>query len=62
MEKEGKMYRHAKLVKERVEWFRCSKWAQACISKFRKIVISAMGRDKLLEKEANVKHAKERKF
>ena len=49
------MLRNVKLVKVKVELCKCIKWDQECTSKFKKIVINVKARDRLLEKEVNVK-------
>ena len=49
------MLKNAKLVKDKVESSKCIKWDQECISKFKRIVINVKVKDKLLDKELNVK-------
>jgi hypothetical protein len=45
------------LVKERGEWYKCSKWVPVCTSRYRKTVIHAKGRDRLFLKVENAKSA-----
>lgn len=61
MVREGKMLKSVQFVKERVELLKCSRWDLECISKYNKIVTSAMDKDKSLEREENVKVAKVKK-
>jgi hypothetical protein len=50
-----RMSKNVKIVKDKAVLFKCSKWVQECINKFKKIVISVKGKVKLLVKEVNVK-------
>ncbi len=59
--KEGKVSKNANNVKERVSLFKCIKWAQACINKFKSTVINVADKDKLYLKEENVKVAMEKR-
>jgi len=46
-------------VKEKDKLFKCSKWDQECINKFKKDAMTVKDKDKLLVKEENAKHAME---
>lgn len=59
-EKEEKMLKHAQHAKAKVELYKCIKWVQECISKFRKTVIHVKVREKSLRKALNAKNAKEK--
>ena len=56
------MYKNVKHVKVKEESFKCIKWGQECINTYKKIVINAKVKDRLLEKEVNVKLVMERRF
>ena len=57
MEKEDKMSKNARLVKEKVSLFKCIKWDQECISKSRNIAINVLGKVKLFQKAENARIA-----
>ncbi len=57
-----KMQKNVKIVKDKAVLFKCSKWVQGCINKFKRIVISAKDKVKLLVKEANAKFVMEKKL
>lgn len=56
-EKEVKVCKNAKHAKDKVELSKCIKWVLECISKFKKIVINAKGKDRLSLKAQNAKPA-----
>lgn len=58
-EKEDKKQRNAQHVKEKGVSFRCIKWDQECISKFKKIVMPVKEKARLLQKMENAKPALE---
>lgn len=61
-EKVVKMQKNVKHAKVKAESYKCIKWVQACISKFKKIAINVKVKVKLLVKEENAKLATVRKF
>ena len=53
--KEDKMFKNVKHVKVEVKLFKCIKWVQECINKFKNTVINVLDKDKLFLKVENVK-------
>jgi hypothetical protein len=53
--KEDKMFKNVKHVKVEVKLFKCIKWVQECINKFKKTVINVLDKDRLFLKVENVK-------
>lgn len=56
------MLKNVKHVRDKEELLKCSKWVLECISKFNKLVINVMDKDKLLEKVENVKNVLVKRF
>jgi 1,4-dihydroxy-2-naphthoyl-CoA synthase len=55
------MYKNVKLVKAKELLFKCTKWDQECISKFRNIVINVKAREKSLLKVQNANNVLEKR-
>lgn len=60
--KEGKMLKNVRHAKVKVESCKCIKWAQECISKFKRIAINVKAKAKLLVKGENARPARARKY
>lgn len=61
MEREVRTYKNVKHAKEKVLQYKCIKWVQECINKFRNIVTNVVDRDKSYLKLANVRPVMGRK-
>lgn len=60
--KEDKMFKSVKHVKVEVKLFKCIKWVQECINKFKNTVINVLDKDKLFLKVENVKFVMVERF
>ena len=61
VEKVVRILKNVNHAKDKEELCKCIKWVLECISKSKRLVISVQAKDKLLEKEGNVKFAKEKR-
>jgi hypothetical protein len=60
--KVDKMFKNVNNVKEKVWLFKCIKWVQECINKYKNIVINVKERVKSSLKEVNANNAMDKKF